>query len=263
MKILVAVMTCNGRGYPARARAQRETWVPALRAQGVDVKFFYGGPAPYELGYGDEVYIPNVSDQYDGIPHKVKAICAYAYDHGYDYVAKVDDDVYIVPQRFPFLPLDGHDYVGRFRGPHGNYPPHFASGFCYFLTKLSCHIVRRATYNGDWMDERFVATALARADIFGLSDYVNYCVTGPHMAPEAVLAHPVLGKGTVFCEYTPQQMHEMHRVFANAQPILPQPQLHPVPVCVVTDFELLAKPCDTAPAHKLERYGSPAHTISR
>lgn len=258
MKILVAVMTCHGRRYRARAAAQRATWVPELRAQGHNVVFFYGAD-PKVPGYNntasDEVWFEDIDDKYTGIPRKVQRICAWAYDHGYDYVAKVDDDVYIVPQRFQWLPLEGRDYVGRFRGPHGNYPPHFASGFTYFLSRTAAHFVRRANWNGDWMDERFVATALARQDIFGASDHVNYCVTGPHMDLATLLSHRELSKGTVFCEYNPEQMHAMHAAFRAAQPIWPQPTLVPVPPCVVTDFEMMARPCDKIPDGKVERYG--------
>jgi hypothetical protein len=264
MKLLIAVNTCHKPAYRARAQAQRDTWVPALRAMGHDVVFFLGQPTTptycgpdeegtWELYEGKrlaEVWFAGLDDSYAGICRKVQRICRWAKNHHYDAVLKIDDDVYIVPQRFQWLQVGSRHYVGRFRGPYGNYPPHFASGFAYFLSREACQYIAATPNNGDWMDERFVATVLAYNGIYGHTDLQNFCVTGPHLSSKEILANPTLAKGTIYCEYGPAQMHELHAGLKDVQPIWPQPQPQPVPEVFVTVEQMYAGPADTIPEGK-------------
>ena len=134
--------------------------------------------------HDDEVWLGG-DDSYRGIPLKVQAIMRWAAEHCYDVTAKCDDDVYVIPERFPYLSCEMSEYTGRFRTPHGKvYPVHFASGFFYWLRNRAMQTVADTPWNGDWMDERFVATALARRGMFGMHDADSYKVTGP--APCAV-----------------------------------------------------------------------------
>lgn len=248
-------MTCHANR--AKANAQRATWVKDIREQNrdIDVVFFLGAR---HLGSdagrrADEVWFDDVRDDYYGIPAKVRAICRWAVEHGYDYVAKCDDDVYIAPLRFVHLPL-GADYIGRFRGPHGNYPAHFASGFFYWLDTAAAHIVGWESDNSDWMDERFAANALALRGIFGYNDPVSYVVSGPMVAGVDVVKRPILQRGTVFCEYRANQMEEMHAALRNAKPITDHPGLRQVPQVSITRAQFDAKPIDKPPVHKVERF---------
>lgn len=197
----------------------------------------------------DTVYL-DVPDTYSGIPLKVQAICRYAEDFAYDYVMKVDDDVYIAPERFESLPL-GQDYIGRFRGPYGNYPAHFASGFAYWLSKRAASLVAAQPWNTDWMDERFVANTLARHNIFGYNDPINYLVTGPHIDGKDIVNKAVYRSGTAFCEYRPDQLFTMHDALQSALPVANHPGLRAVQSVVVTDAILSAPPTDKIPEHKL------------
>ena len=251
MKILLAVMTCHARR--AWVQAQRETWVPALRAQGIDVRFFYGAP-PSGPQFGvmqDEEWLHDVRDDYLGIPLKVQRICAYAVLHEYDYVAKLDDDVYVVPDRFRNLKFVGYDYVGRFRGPYGKvYPAHFASGFFYWLSYRAAAWVAGTHWNRDWMDERFVANTLAMWNVFGYNDPANYLVTGPFTSPNVIIDRALLRDGAVFCEYGPKELYEMHAVFSKCRPIVtPHPGLKEVPKAKVTE-EILYAPCGDQPPER-------------
>jgi hypothetical protein len=133
MKLLVAVLTCHRLDYfiddqtqdyltqrglrtldqRARVDAQRETWLASLPL-GVDYKFFYGtklrditskpnqhrpSPQPYlREPLGDETFLP-VGDNYLFNSHKMRAICQYALDNGYDYLLRVDDDTLVYPER--------------------------------------------------------------------------------------------------------------------------------------------------------------------
>lgn len=233
---------------------QRRTWVADIVASGyADVRFFLGtlhrARAPWN---DDEVYL-DCPDDYTGIPLKVQGICAYAEEHGYDFTLKCDDDVYVVPQRFPHLPLIGAQYIGRFRPPHGDvYPPHFASGFAYWMDSMCSSLVARTPWNGDWMDERFVATVLARHGIFGYTDLVNYIVSGPYLTGAEVKNRHTFKDGTIFCEYGPGGMESMHAAFKNVSDVSEHPGLLKVPEVVVTDEILSAGPNDKIPPQKLE-----------
>ena len=248
----------------AWADAQRQTWEKDIVGKGyADVKFFYGAPVVLSdvMPKSDEVWL-DVDDSYAGIPLKVQGICKYAVRHCYDYVAKCDDDVYIAPERFPALPLTA-DYIGRFRSPYGSvYPSSFASGFFYWLSSRAAQIVAETQWNGDWMDERFVATALARHGITGWSDYTSYQVSGPHTEGLAALNSTPHRNGTVFCEYGPRAMRVMHLALRTARPVqwpfaATLLQQHPA---AVTDQILNSPPGDAIPDHKLNRRYNAAHS---
>jgi hypothetical protein len=254
MRKLIAIMTCHQKR--AWADAQRRTWVKDIVSKGyADVKFFLGTQSsPLNPRNNDEVYL-DCGDDYSSIPLKVQAICKYTEEHCYDYVAKCDDDVYVVPERFPFLPLT-ESYIGRFRSPYGKvYPSCFASGFFYWLDNKAAKIVAETPWNGDWMDERFVATALAHRGITGYSDFNSYRVSGPSLEGLAVLNDNLHRNGTVFCEYGPRAMHVMHLAFKNVKHVPSQFSGARIrqPEVVVTDQILNAPPGDSAPAHKLNR----------
>lgn len=256
MKKLVAVMTCRKPGYRAKADAQRRSWVPRLRAQGVDVLFFAGAPlAGTDVGTSqpnDEMWL-DVPDDYAGIPLKVKAIMRWAAERNYDYTSKVDDDVYVIPNRYAVLPLFPYDYIGRFRGPCGVYPAHFASGFFYTLSLKAARVVASMPWNGDWMDERFVANSLAFCGIYGHTDPLNYCVTGPFHKPEDLVRQPVLAKGTAFCQYGAADMLAMHHYFADAMPLPVPGYLYGAPRCIINSGQLNQLPTDCIPREKLQR----------
>lgn len=255
MKKLIAVMTCFKQGYPAKVAALRDTWVPAVRAQGTDVVFFYGAR---HVGSdverkADEVWLEEVRDDYRGIPLKVQAICAWAAERNYDYISKCDDDVYVVPNRYEVLPLYPYDYIGRFRGPCGNYPASFASGFFYTLSLKAAKVVAATPWNNDWMDERFVANSLAVVGIYGNTDPANYLVTGPFHPPVDLLRQNVSQRnGTAYCQYGPDALREMHACFADATPV---PSLYKylrgAPRAPVTRQQLYKLPTDSIPVEKL------------
>jgi hypothetical protein len=238
------------------------TWAKDVVARGyADVHFFLGRhPDPFIADDASEVapdttWFRDVDDSYYGIPAKVQAMCSWAHRHGYDWLAKVDDDVYVVPERLPYVPFGCADYIGRFRSPYGKvYPVHFASGFTYWLSNHAMRIVAETPLNGDWMDERFVATALARRRIWGYNDPINYVVSGPYTSGKELRGRP-LGRGTFFCEYPhPDQMREMHETFRDAEPVFDHPGLRLQPMVEVTEEILRSAPGDKIPVHKVERY---------
>lgn len=254
MKHLISIMTCH-KNYD-KAEAQRQTWVKDVRALGfADVVFFLGYPTKLSdrMPKADEVWL-SVDDSYLGLTKKVQAMAAWSVAHGYTHRSKCDDDVYAVPKRLAALPIAEHDYVGRFRGPHGIYPAHFASGFFYTLSRKADEIIASTAWNGDWLEERFVANRLALDGIFGYNDPVNYKVTGPFTPASAILNRRALQDGTVFCEYKASQQAEMHACLKDALPILNHPGLRQVPQVSITQAQFDAAPTDKPAQHKIERY---------
>jgi len=152
MKTLIAVVTCRARRK--QADALRATW-----AQGLDDVVFFVGEGPNLAG---EVALA-ADDSYKGLPAKVKAASRWALDRGYDAVLKVDDDVYLVPERLRRAGLERYDYAGNFRMHNGDgHPYDYCSGFCYWLGPRGLRAVAEAPLTEDTMEDRWVGQVVAR-----------------------------------------------------------------------------------------------------
>lgn len=103
-----------------RVAALRDTW---LKNVTVDYKIFYGqgGTRPPKE---DEVFL-DAPDGYQHSSQKLKALVQYALDNGYEYLLKIDDDVFVYWDRLNLNPTA--DYIGG--GPSG-----FAAGCAYWLS---------------------------------------------------------------------------------------------------------------------------------
>jgi hypothetical protein len=158
-KILVAIMSCHRLDYylddlsidwctqkglrcldqQARVNTIRDTWVKDL------------GDTPYKIFYGktlrqnndrkyattrhilreplaDEIYL-DCGDNYTENPAKMKAICRWALDHGYDYILRTDDDTFIYPSRIFATNWAEYDYSGSCATND------FHPGGCLFLSR--------------------------------------------------------------------------------------------------------------------------------
>ena len=106
-KTLIAVAGCHAR--EAYADAQRKTWVKDVR--GADVRFFAGRPSIFAVAprCADDVWL-QVPDGYWQRKLKVLAMILWALERGYEYMWKIDDDVYVRPERLLALPQV--DYQG-------------------------------------------------------------------------------------------------------------------------------------------------------
>src|SRR5882757_3591113 len=120
MKILVAILSCHAR--TERCEAQRKTWIQSL--SGLDHRFFFGRGSHSELK-PDEVQV-DVADDYGSIFLKSLKIFAWAFEHGYDFVLKCDDDAMLDPKKLS--ELTGNDYIGEVQA---NGATDFCSGGCY------------------------------------------------------------------------------------------------------------------------------------
>lgn len=205
-KILIAVMSC-GPYQLTRAKAVRDTW--GSEVQGADVRYFYG------LGvtalHPDEIIL-DAPDHYKGFPLKVQAMRLWALEAGYAKVVKVDDDVYLRPERL-LEAVPEASYAGRVRGPSGGYPAPYCSGFCYWLDRAALEILVKAKWNGDFAEDRFTATVLHQAGIRPAHDFryaVVYSKNNAKSSKEPPLAgNPVIAA----CEYGPEQMSQIQANF--------------------------------------------------
>lgn len=158
MKILIGITNCHSAVYPdvlARkeppnnslcVQAARETWIKDATRAGIDVKFFFGGdgggvrqPEP------DEVFLPFIPDDYEGLPNKVTAMASWAYAHGYDYVMKVDVDSYVhVQNLLKESEFFKWDYVGR------------GWGLGYLLSRKAMKVVMDERQMRSWAEDSHV-----------------------------------------------------------------------------------------------------------
>ena len=125
-RILVAILACHHRQI--LPNVQRRTWLRDLVMEGVDYKFFLGrqgnvkpfdprrpaGEKPVDVTRkpeADEIFLP-VPDEYNSLPLKTQAMLQWAYDHGYDYVFKCDDDTTVIVQRLLACDFYKHEFSG-------------------------------------------------------------------------------------------------------------------------------------------------------
>jgi hypothetical protein len=101
------------------------------------------------------------------------------------------------------------------------------------------------------MDERFVANALAVKGIFGKHDSSSYVVSGPFTPPADVPRQHGTQYGTVFCQYGPKQITELHELMGQRT----EPPIHilqNVPRVSLTAGMLAVPPNDKIPMEKQE-----------
>lgn len=181
-KLLIAVMTCHRLDYhindltvdyatqkgwrcldqQARVNTIRDTWL--VHAREIDHKFFYGRQTPPPRGLvaairqplTDEVFL-DCGDKYTANPEKMKAICAYALRHGYDFVLRVDDDTYIYPERLLATSWAEHDYSG-------SSSKDFHPGGCMFLSRRAMQEIVSARIT-NWADDVWIGQVMADARI--------------------------------------------------------------------------------------------------
>ena len=152
-KTLLALITCHTR--QAYAQAQRETWIPSI-PPGLDYKFFLG---PSErIPREDEVFV-QCDDSYWGLPSKVRAVCRWACEHDYQYLAKCDDDVLVKPTTFLSSGFQNYDFSGHTNNDHTNVK--IPWGFLYTLSRKSMEIMANAQLPPDFNDEAWCANTLA------------------------------------------------------------------------------------------------------
>jgi hypothetical protein len=209
-RVLIAVESCF-RDAP-KHQAIRDTWFRDILAEGK--KFFLGGAGagPFE----DEVFLgTQVSDSYESLPLKTRAICKWALEHDFDFVFKVDTDTVVNPWTWFDSRFWEHDYVG---GENADTDvPGFAPGrieFCsggagYISSKKSLTIVAEAPILGAMQAEDvFVADALLK---HGIKPVFH---PGFRWRPGAKIDRDVISlhlSSALQKKYRPEQMYEAYK----------------------------------------------------
>jgi hypothetical protein len=153
---LIAVAGCWHRGD--RTQAQRDTWAREAGA------WFFVGRKPAEGWIApSQTFELDVDDSYAGLPEKVRGICRWGLENGFDSLCKLDDDVYMRPERLDGV-LGDADYVGRFRAGYDGFP-RYSSGFTYMLSRRAMEIIAHAELTADPNEDRWVGTVLHEAGV--------------------------------------------------------------------------------------------------
>ena len=175
MKILIAITACHKRAD--YCNYQRGAWVSRL-PKGVSYRFFYGRGRlnPRAFRYADEIDL-NVPDDYDHLTLKVRAMLKWAYEQGFDYVFKCDDDTYLFPDRLMKSGFQKWDYLGQSRVLDG-LGRGICSGGCYGLSRkaLMALVTSRPesiykprhlnlVSGALWQEDRWVAEVLQKSGI--------------------------------------------------------------------------------------------------
>lgn len=193
MKVLLCIVSCHSR--EEFSNAIRATWLP-LAPPELDVKFFRGRGATREPN-SDEVFL-DCGDAYLDLPEKIKAIVTWAYDHGYDYVAKVDDDVVVKPREW-YNGFVRTEFSG-WKDP-GCKPGEIETpwGFFYVLNRRCMELIKNAPLPGrvgsvsphiHGNDEAWVSTVLHCNNIFLHSDNRYFLYLGERPEPKRPLRAP-------------------------------------------------------------------------
>lgn len=186
-KILFAIVTCHRRAYAPEATHSthqsgentnvewmRKIWFDAAQ---VDKKFFYGdsftiGWKP-QFQYGpkeDEVWL-SVGDDYYSLVAKVRAVIEWAYEAGYDWLLKLDDDVYVDVDKTlaGFLPVD---YRGNMRqgqvkrfGEEPELTVKYACGPAYWLSRKAMKAILDSPIPATPYEDRATGYMLSQAGI--------------------------------------------------------------------------------------------------
>lgn len=237
MRILIAIHGSYSR--PEQMEAQRNTWLRDLKT---DHRFFLGNPdlplaamppAGTSVAMSDladnVVYLdmpdgPNVDPQRAWQGHrtpvcqrKTEALCRYAFEHGYDYVLKCDDDTYVRPVLLLESDFENYDYVGRLESHYaadiGFYK--FANGGAgYWLSREAMKLINQHGLNLVPIEDYAVGQLLARNDIRAEHDE-HYCPTLEPCGSEWFTVHQAKS----------EDMYRLYSQYANEQPKEKEPDV--------------------------------------
>jgi len=212
MKTLIAVTTCHG--FRDRADAVRKTWAPEV--QGADVRFFLGNGPKQRT---DEIILP-CPDGYHFLSQKTQMIRRWALENGYEYLWKIDDDTYLRPERLLAKDYSSMDYVGRLRGPSGNYRSPYCSGFCYGLSRKALEILAPIQWgmNEDFSEDRWTGNQLLAHGITPCLES-QFVVQSSKANAISGRESPMVGNAVISsCEYAPEKMLQVHKLFKSRAP---------------------------------------------
>ena len=209
MKTLIAIAGCHA--YKSKADAQRATWVQDV--QGADVRFFAGGKRANKQP--DEVFL-DCPDDYEHRLEKVRAIFDWTLTQGYDYLWKVDDDVYLRPERL--LALEPHHSQGHLMAHKTLHGVFTQLGACGGFSRRAMKLVLAEPIPpcNHRFEDVFVTLTLISKGITPFQRKHLMAFTHKHGDPftwnMSAPPHPSNAIVAGF-EYTPAQLHQIHSWF--------------------------------------------------
>jgi hypothetical protein len=160
--------------------AIRSTWLSSVPSA-LEYRFFRGSGAIREP-LADEVFL-GCRDDYEGLPNKVQEIVRWAYEHGYDYVLKCDDDVVLKPKEIMLSGFDRQQFTGCKEPACKPGEIQTPFGFCYWLSRECMELVVAAPLPTHGNDEAWVSTVLYTNNILLNNDPRYYLHRGDRPKP--------------------------------------------------------------------------------
>lgn len=143
--------------------ALRNTWLSSV-PDTLDYRVFRGRGATREP-LSDEVFL-DCGDDYDSLPNKVQEIVRWAYDHGYDYVLKCDDDVILKPKEIMKSGFDQYPFTGCKEPACKPNEIQTPFGFCYWMSRPCMELIIATSLPTNNNDEAWISTVLYTNNIF-------------------------------------------------------------------------------------------------
>jgi len=160
-KVLIAIKSCLRDWMRGDHDVIRDTWGSYV-PKNVDLKFFMGDNQPHWLlaPSSDEV-IMHCPDKYLDLAHKTKAIAAYAYDKGYDFVFLCDNDTFVHPEKLLTSGFQNFDYSGHFWTYDGK-NKYFHGGYGYWFSRRSMYDVSIAEVGDSKHEDAWVGDVIRK-----------------------------------------------------------------------------------------------------
>lgn len=204
MKVLIGILSCHKRAFVSSVL--RETWLDYGR---VDYRFFFGSDrigVPHDprrpawaqddskKPLSDEVFLV-VPDDLRQQPIKTRAMVSWAYNRGYDFLFKCDDDTYVRVPRLLASGFEKYAYSGHVRttsifGP-GKEVVHAQGGAGYWIDRACMEILLRHDTTTNGAEDINVARVLLRQGISPVHDarYSPDMATIPTPENDQITAH--------------------------------------------------------------------------
>jgi hypothetical protein len=132
----------------------------------------------------DEVFL-DCGDDYGSLPNKVQEIVRWAYNHGYGYVLKCDDDVVLRPTAVMASGFDAHPFTGCQEPACKPGEIQTPFGFCYWLSRSCMELILASQLPTHNNDEAWVSTVLYTNNVFLHHEPRYYLHRGTRPRPTA------------------------------------------------------------------------------
>lgn len=121
MKFLVLVFTCKK--YFNRLNAINTTWGDQLKQLNIPYYFVSGDEDIKQ--FDNSIFLDNFVECYEQLPLKTFHAFSESLKHSFDFLVKLDDDVYFNIDKFLKLDIKNFNYIGKFNKPNNSSNIHF------------------------------------------------------------------------------------------------------------------------------------------